>query len=660
MAKISFDDLPDEKDAGKPSSAGISFDDLPNDPKKSEREILKAQGRKAVEDSAKAEPEYIEVPSYDAMGYMIGTERIAKPSKADPIGRGAMSVLPFAEDLGAWARSHQSGRTLSQEKMIMQGEKQADKEAYPNAYLAGQAAGIVPQLYLPAGLAARGTTALGRTALGAAEGAGYAGLTGLGEGITAEERLKNAGTGVLFGGVLGGALGRFAKPSAERAAPDTSAIEAAERLNVQLPYFAVTDRMPLQQATKISESMVMAGEPVIRARQGAVQQLEEAVNSMLPATTSEQAGAQIGAGIKGWITNGIRKSADEAYDEVRSLFTNPEATGRLNNTAEAVAEIMAKRAATGMEGTPSEIKNIISSIQKRGGLDFESAKYLMSNFRDIYLKKGNNFERSIGDAEVQKIYGALRKDVSEIAEAAGGQPARFFLEKADREYRAMMNMREKLQKIVGKGDNTVSDEAIFNRLANAASSGRSGDNALLSRALRVMNPQQIASFQAGLLSRMGRNNRGDFSADLWLGNRGINGLSPRAKAMIFKDQPQLLSALDDVTAVARRMSNLNQFGNPSGSGRTLGAMGLGAGAIADPVSAIIGFTSANIFTRLMSRPATAQSVADWSRRYEAYVLRPTEKTARALYKAGIPLSRKISADLNEDFDINEEMGISAK
>lgn len=622
---------------------------------KTERERLREEGKRSVQQSMAAEPEYVEVPMYDAAGSYIGTERVAKASKADPIGRGAMSMLPFGEDIGAMSRAGalpftEAGRqAITQERMRMEGEREAAQEAYPGAFKIGQAAGIVPQLYFPMGLAAKGTTTAGKIGLGALEGALYGGATGLGEGVTAEERLKSGALGTLIGGGLGGAFGRFAAP-AERAAPAVpEAVQAAERLGVELPYYAITESPALQRATKISENVPFAGEAAMLARQRATTSLEDAIDNLVPKMTTEDAGRKIGEQLKNWMTKGVREKADEAYTEVRSLFTNPDATAPLNNTRGAIADIMAQRASAKLPGTTPAIELVLPAARSGEGLTYEGAKTLYTELRNL---RSENMIKGVKDANVDKLYKALRDDVFDIAESAGGEPARFFLQKADRDYRAMSNMREKLQKIVGKTDEAISDEQIFGRLFNAARTGGSANNKLVQRAIGVMDPQGLKAFQAGILAKMGRDVDGNFSPDRWLGPQGINGLSARAKAMIFKDEPDLMRALNDVTEISRRFKNLNKFGNPSGTGQTLLGGASVAGLFADPVTTLASVAGGNIFTRVMSRPATAKDIANWSRRYENYVKNPTRVTGEALYRAGIPVSRAFTDETGQEVDIN--------
>ena len=636
--------------SGRDALSGMSEEELNAmlGRKPSEREILRTQGRQTA--SAPPTGETIEVPQYDATGAFIGTTMVPKPSGRDPVGRGAMETIPFLKDIGAAARASTSGRTQTQERELMAGEAEADQAAYPGAYMLGQAAGIVPQLYIPMGLAARGTGAVGKTLLGAAEGAGYGAVTGLGEGITAEERLGAAGTGGLLGGVLGGALGRFATPAAKRAAAEApESVQAAERLGVDLPLYAVTENMPLQRATALSRNVPLAGEPIIKAREAATLQLENVIDALVPRMTKEQSGAAIGAKLKDWMTNLTRRDADKAYTEVRGLMDKPDAMLPLNNTRGAVADIMARRAGAKMEGAPSYIDTLMPALTSKEGLTFQGAKDLLTELRTF--RTANKINKTVDEAQVDRVYKALRNDVLDIAEAAGGEPARFFLQRADREYAAAMKMREELQKITGvRGER--SDEQVFGKLFNAAREGGSADNKLLERAIRVMDPETIKAFQGGLLAQLGRDAQGNFSADRWLGKQGWSGLSDRAKAMIFKDQQEMRRTLDDIASVAQRFKNLNKFGNPSGTGQTvLGGLSV-AGLINEPISTTAMLVGGNAFSRIISKPATAKTYLNWLNRYENFVRRPTVATGRLAYKAGIPLSRVMSAESGKDVDLN--------
>ena len=650
-----------------PAATGVSDEDVNNYIAEQQKQKVIAQGKESAQQRMAAPDEYVDVPVMSPDGAFTGqTERVLKP-KADPIGMGAMETIPFAKDLAAYSRSTDfkipftdtvlkgSGRTMSEEKNLMAGESQANLEAYPGAYRIGEAAGIVPQLYAPMGLASKGTTFLGKTGLGALEGAGYAGAAGLGEGTTMEERLANAKSGAITGGLLGGALGRFAGEAAPIAAPQVSdAVAAAERLGVDLPRYATTDSSILQSMTPVAGAIPGAKGPIIAARETATKQLGDAVDALVPrSATPEQAGQSIGEGLTDWITKGSKEDADKAYDEVRNLFDKPDALTPLDNTRNAIADIMARRGQAKLSDIPPAIDMLLPAVQTAEGVTYDGAKTLYTELRKL---KSQNLVQGVDNANVNKLYEALNKDVMTAAENAGGEPAAFFLKKADTQYAQDSEVRKQLQKIVG-ADGNAPDEQVFSRLLNAAKTGGSANNALVQQAITVMNPAQLKMFQAGILSKLGRDVNGNFSPDRWLGAQGIAGLSSRAKAMIFKDEPELVKALDDVTTVSQRFKDLNKYGNPSGTAQVATGTGMLGGLFVEPISVLSTLAGANAFSRIMSKPETAKSAADWARRYETYVRNPSYVTGRNVYRSGVTLNHVLSSEAGKPVDVNAHLNI---
>ena len=195
------------------------------------RQQRQEEGKARVKGRMAAADEYVEVPIYGPDGAATGaTERVLKP-KADPIGSGAFSVLPFGSDIAMLGRGQVPfSDEYAREKQRYAGEEEAQKEAYPTPYMVGQGGSLALQLLalkrLPLPGASWGTKALpeGATALqklgqlgerAAGAGVGGAtigGITGLGEG-TGMERLKGAATGAT----VGGALGSLSVPAVEGA-----------------------------------------------------------------------------------------------------------------------------------------------------------------------------------------------------------------------------------------------------------------------------------------------------------------------------------------------------------------------------------------------------------------------------------------------------------
>ena len=188
------------------------------------------EGKRAAKARMAAPDEYADVPVMSPDGAFTGqTERVMKP-KADPIGMGAMSVFPFGGDIATIGKGMLPfTEEANKEKLRMEGQQEAMKEAYPGPYRTGQAGSIGLQIAALRRLPLPGATwgaaplaegaslaeqagALGARAAGAgAGGATIGGVTGFGEGSSLPERLKNAAVGT----VAGGALGTIASPIAE-------------------------------------------------------------------------------------------------------------------------------------------------------------------------------------------------------------------------------------------------------------------------------------------------------------------------------------------------------------------------------------------------------------------------------------------------------------
>jgi len=336
---------PKEESSGGKSVSELSDKELNDMIRNTRREALREEGRKSVKESIEAPPEYIEVPSYDPTGMATGyTERVIKGNKADPVGRGVLSVLPFGEDIAAWARSGKAPMTEehSAEKERIAGEAEAAKEAYEGPYRLGQAGSLVGQMIalrrmpLPgskwgtAALPAEATLAqragaLGaRTAGGAAGGATLGGISGLGEGTTLEDRLQHGAMGTLVGGAVGaaavpaleGVLGagkfaynKFIAPNVERARAAMNPTQVAEETvarNFQSGRGMTDDEFA---------ASIAAGEPLMLADVGG-----EPIRSVAryAANTSPEARQTLNEAIY----PRVQSQTDRVVREVENMFPN--------------------------------------------------------------------------------------------------------------------------------------------------------------------------------------------------------------------------------------------------------------------------------------------------------------------------------------------------
>ena len=102
---------------------------------------------------------------------------------------------------------------------------------------------------------------------------------------------------------------------------------------------------------------------------------------------------------------------------------------------------MAQRANAKLEGAPAAINLVSPAIKSVEGLNYDGAKTLYTALRDL---RSENIIKGVKDANTERVYNALKQDVLDIAEEAGGEPARLFLQKADRQYQQMSEMRKQL------------------------------------------------------------------------------------------------------------------------------------------------------------------------------------------------------------------------
>jgi hypothetical protein len=280
-----------EVDAPDMQSAAGAF--APTD----DKSAAVSKGKQAAQARMAAPDEYVDVPVMSPDGAFTGqTERVMKP-KADPVGQGVLSVTPFGGDIATMGKGMLPfTEEANKEKLRMEGEQEAMKEAYPAAYRMGQAGSLglqiagLGRLPLPgaswgaAPLAESATLGQRAAALGArAAGAGVGGATiggvsGLGEGTSVGERLRNAATGTVAGGALGtllapaaegvGALGSLAyrnliQPNVNRFRSLVAPEQTAERL--------VASRLAGDTASMTPEEFAQlraAGEPVMLADVG--------------------------------------------------------------------------------------------------------------------------------------------------------------------------------------------------------------------------------------------------------------------------------------------------------------------------------------------------------------------------------------------------------
>lgn len=423
---------------------------------------------------------------------------------------------------------------------------------------------------------------------------------------------------------------------------------AGERVGVDLPRAVTSDMMGVQQTGKVAANVPLAGVPLRRASERAIDQMDDAMSTARagygtadPAT----AGQLVKEGVTEALKSGpIKQRVDDLYTEVDNLV-NPTTVGPLTNTRNIANTITGRRTTSALPGS----KNVdeLQEAIDRGGLTYEGVKGLRTHFGEM-LDGSKIIPDGMSKAEVKQIYGALSQDMRLTIARAGGPDGLAAYDKAERAAKRWANVREDLQRVL----NVNSEEGIFSRVIQAASSKSTADVKLLGRVRGAVGPDKWNEVSAALIERLGRAPDGSFSPDRMLGPSGLGGLSDEGKRMLFRSTGQNSHAdvIDNIAMISKRWKSLNQFANPSGTSQSVIGGGLGYGVLADPMTTIASFVGSAATAKILATPASARSLAAWSRAYQRVATQPTPASVEGFRRASSLLAT----------NVGREIGVSAE
>jgi hypothetical protein len=241
--------------------------------------------------------------------------------------------------------------------------------------------------------------------------------------------------------------------------------------------------------------------------------------------------------------------------------------------------------------------------------------------------------------DLRRIYGSLSDDLGAAARNAGGDPAYQAWQGANALNQQVQQQRQELTAILGaKSD--ASNEDVYNRIMNAASSGKSGDAMLLERARQSMAPDAWNGIASAVTDGLGKvtNDEGQttFSVAKFLTNYGK--LSDAGKASLYAGRPDLANALDDLRTLGGRYKASQAMENVSKTASHLEGGGLMALVLTGHLlSAMKLGLPALGASWWLSRPATVRAATGWAKLYSL-----AGKIPQALIQGG---ARRFAAQL---------------
>ncbi len=204
---------------------------------------------------------------------------------------------------------------------------------------------------------------------------------------------------------------------------------------------------------------------------------------------------------------------------------------------------------------------------------------------------------------------------------------------------------EKLAKDVLGASGGRSDEALYSAISAYAKSNARGDINLLSKILQAIPQQERGNLASAMIREMGVSPRtGQFSPDVFVSTWGT--YKPEAKAILFGMSGPQRTALDDIAKISLRVKEVgSRFGNPSGTAQNVNFFALASGAIAAPLTTLTGAIGGAVVAKMLSAPAVAPKVAQWSGAYERAAINPTVQNLESFRRASSLLAINVHRDV---------------
>lgn len=415
--------------------------------------------------------------------------------------------------------------------------------------------------------------------------------------------------------------------------PGQEVAAAADRLSqagapVQIPRAVTSDSMAVQQAGVGTSNFPVAGTPLVKAAERAIDQVgakaDEVVQGYGSGASVAQSGDTARLSIKDWIQGKSADTSKKLYDKVDTLV-NPDVKTPLDTTRSVVAEIASKRDAAGLSSGKAT-DAVLEAVQRADGLTYEGVKTLRTNVGEML--KGGILPEGVSGSELKQIYGALSKDLESSIATAGGPQASAAFNRANKYYNLVSERRESLAKIIG-ADGNAPAETVFGRIEAMAGSTSRADISKLAQARKAIGSDDWNELASTVVNRLGRDVEGNFSPQRFVTAYGK--LSDAGKQVLFRStgKSELANHLDDIARVSSRFKELQKFANPSGTARNSIFAGLGAGLVTAPLTTLTTVLGGRVVATALAKPASAASIAKLAKAQQAIAVAPSASKVAA-------------------------------
>ena len=252
---------------------------------------------------------------------------------------------------------------------------------------------------------------------------------------------------------------------------------------------------------------------------------------------------------------------------------------------------------------------------------------------------------AIARAERKALYGAMSRDMENIARQGGGEEAVTALKTAHQNAKTYIEQNKNLQALLNKSSN----EGLAGSLIGTAAE-KTGNIKLLGQLRAQMPPEAFQQVSGQLLHELGHN---PASNSFSLSQFGTNWskLSQDAKEKLF--DPGHRQTLDGLANMGKFLKNTDKYKNFSQTAHSVAwmdviehigdALGEAVGGNFKPTMKLgAGLTAGAIFGKVLARPASAAAVARWTRAAQSYGMAPSIRNRVAVNLATKSLIDNIS------------------
>jgi hypothetical protein len=244
----------------------------------------------------------------------------------------------------------------------------------------------------------------------------------------------------------------------------------------------------------------------------------------------------------------------------------------------------------------------ISDDATDGALDFRSIKRHRTQIGDMLSKP----QLLPGDDErlLRRTYGALSETMRKAASEQSPRSLQLF-ERANSFYaKGADRIENTLQKVL----NSQTPEKIF----EAARSGSKIGGTRINKIMKSLTPDEREVIRGTFIKQLGSPTPGQAGVEETFSPRrfltaynpsnvpGSSGLSKEAKDAIFGKSTSQRKALDKIANISDRISQIDRFGNPSGTAQVGATGALLVGSFIDLGSALAAVGGSNISARLLN------------------------------------------------------------